>query len=118
MRWKTAGASAVFSLCVMVSLICSEPALAQMETQTTKIVQNDSLIQGRFLGLSEAVETALQQHPILQAVGANLKAAQARTGQIRSLYYPQVYADVATTAGAREINPRFVTPADAMLRQI
>jgi outer membrane protein len=74
-------------------------------------------MQGRFLGLDEAVEMALQQHPAIHVANAGLKAAQARTEQIRSLYYPQVYANFATAAGAAGINPRFVTPAGAMLRE-
>jgi outer membrane protein len=73
--------------------------------------------QGRFLGLRQAVEIALEKHPTLQAADANLKAAEARTEQTRSLYYPQVYANFDSIAGVGGINPRFVAPAGAMLRQ-
>ncbi len=72
---------------------------------------------GRFLALREAIEIAMQQHPVIQAADANLKAAEARTEQTRSLYYPQVYANFDTIAGVGGINPRFVAPAGAMLRQ-
>lgn len=72
---------------------------------------------GRFLAQREAVEIALEKHPIIQAANANLKAAEARTEQTRSLYYPQVYANFDSTAGVGGINPRFVAPAGAMLRQ-
>jgi outer membrane protein len=95
----------------------TSPALAQMEKQSGKLSPKENVVQGRFLGLKEAVEVALQQHPVLQAANANLKAAQARTEQTRSLYYPQVYADLATAAGVGGINPRFVTPAGSMLRE-
>ncbi len=72
---------------------------------------------GSFLGLRQAIEIALEKHPVIQAAGANLKAAEARTEQTRSLYYPQVYANFDSTAGVGGINPRFVAPAGAMLRQ-
>jgi outer membrane protein len=36
--------------------------------------------------------------------------------QVKSLYYPQVYANADGAAGAGRINPRFVTPAGAMLQ--
>lgn len=104
-------------LCGMSLFTLTRPALAQMEKQSGTLSPKESLVQGRFLGLKEAVEVALQQHPVLQVANANLKAAQARTEQTRSLYYPQVYADLATAAGVGGINPRFVTPAGSMLRQ-
>jgi outer membrane protein len=63
---------------------------------------------GRFLGLQQAVETALTTHPLLQEASANLKASEARTEQARSLYYPQVYANANTVAGAGRSNPRFL----------
>jgi outer membrane protein len=72
---------------------------------------------GSFLALRQAVETALQKHPALQEADATMKAASARTEQTRSLYYPQVYANFDTIAGVGGINPRFVAPAGAMLRQ-
>ena len=104
-------------LCAMALFTLASPAPAQTEKQSGKLSPKESLVQGRFLGLKEAVEVALQQHPVLQIANANLKAAQARTEQTRSLYYPQVYADFATAAGAAGINPRFVTPAGSLLRQ-
>ena len=104
-------------LCAISLFTLASPALAQMEKQSGKLSPKETLAQGRFLGLKEAVEVALQQHPVLQVANANLKAAQARTEQTRSLYYPQVYADFATAAGAGGINPGFVTPAGSMLRQ-
>jgi outer membrane protein len=72
---------------------------------------------GSFLGLRQAIEIALEKHPIIQAADANLKAAEARTEQTRSLYYPQLYANFDSMAGVGGINPRFVAPAGAMLRQ-
>jgi outer membrane protein len=104
----------------MLLLCLSAPrglALAQMSKSPEKEIPKETLVQGRFLGLKEALEVALQQHPALQVANANLKAAQARTEQTRSMYYPQVYADLATAAGVGGINPRFVTPAGSMLRQ-
>jgi outer membrane protein len=68
----------------------------------------DPVISGGYLGLRQAVETALKKHPVLQEGDASLKAATARKEQARSLYYPQVYANADTTAGAGRINPRFL----------
>ncbi|WP_447980528.1 TolC family protein [Candidatus Nitrospira bockiana] len=72
---------------------------------------------GGFLGFAQAVDIALKRHPLIQAGDANVKAAEARTDQARSLYYPQIYANFDTVAGVGGINPRFVMPAGAMLRQ-
>jgi outer membrane protein len=102
---------------ILSFLVATKPAYSQMGKQPAQQSQKESIVQGRFLGLKEAVELALQQHPLVQAASANLKAAQARTEQSRSLYYPQVYADFASAAGVGGINPRFVTPAGSMLRQ-
>ncbi len=63
---------------------------------------------GSFLGLQQALELALQNHPAVQEANANLKASEARTEQTRSLYYPQVFANANTVAGAGRTNPRFL----------
>lgn len=94
------------------------PAPASAKTERVQLRTDTSgQIQGQFLGLKQAVELALEKHPLLQVANANRKAAEARTEQTRSLYYPQIYADFATAAGVGGINPRFVTPAGSMLRQ-
>ncbi len=119
MRYQPLTSVAVISACL--SMLClsvsTEIGFAQMSKSPGKEPPKESLVQGRFLALKEAIELALQQHPLVQAANANLKAAQARTEQTRSLYYPQVYADFATAGGVGGINPRFVTPAGSMLRQ-
>lgn len=72
-------------------------------------VQDPIMIErGGFLGLRQAVELGLSKHPVLQEGSANVKAAEARTEQTRSLYYPQVYANVDSAAGAGRLNPRFL----------
>jgi outer membrane protein len=76
----------------------------------------DTAGKGRFLGLQQAIETGLQQHPIVQEGTAGLAASTARTEQARSLYYPQVYANADGAAGSGRINPRFVTPAGGLLQ--
>jgi outer membrane protein len=63
---------------------------------------------GGFLSLQRAVDVALRQHPAMQEGQANLKASEARTEQTRSLYYPQIYANANTVAGAGRTNPRFL----------
>src|SRR5574341_666933 len=89
---------------------------AQMEKPPTTTGTPSSRV-GTFLGLKQAIETAFMNHPALQEADATLKAASARTEQTRSLYYPQVYANFDTIGGVGGINPRFVAPAGAMLRQ-
>ena len=65
-------------------------------------------IRNGFLGLRQAIELGVANHPVLQEGSANVKAAEARTQQVRSLYYPQVMGAVDTAAGAGRINPRFL----------
>jgi outer membrane protein len=93
----------------------NEVALAQREKAPGR-APKEAPAQGQFLGLKQAIEIALEKHPALQAADANLKAAEARTEQTRSIYFPQVYANFDTMSGAGGINPRFVAPAGAMLR--
>lgn len=64
--------------------------------------------QGSFLGLQQAIETGLQNHPIVQEANAGLDASSARTDQTKSLYYPQVFANADGSAGSGRINPRFL----------
>jgi outer membrane protein len=71
---------------------------------------------GRFLGLQQALETGLQNHPIVQEGNAGLLASSARTEQTKSLYYPQVYANADGAAGSARINARFVTPAGGLIQ--
>ncbi len=70
----------------------------------------------RHLGIREAIETGLRNHPIVQEANASLAASTARTDQTKSLYYPQVYANADGAAGSARINPRFVTPAGGLLQ--
>lgn len=77
---------------------------------------SDSPGKGRFLGLQQAIEAGLQNHPIVQEGNAGVIASNARTEQTRSLYYPQVYANADGAAGSARINPRFVTPAGGLLQ--
>ncbi|HZS12700.1 MAG TPA: TolC family protein [Nitrospirales bacterium] len=65
-------------------------------------------VRNGFLGLRQAVEIGIANHPVLQEGSANVKAAEARTEQTRSLYYPQVFGSVDTASGAGRINPRFL----------
>lgn len=70
--------------------------------------QEDVLLKGKFLALRQAVEIGLKQHPAVQEAQAQVKAADARIKQAQSLYYPQVYANANTVAGAGRTNPRFL----------
>ncbi len=57
------------------------------------------------LTLAEAVKTALERHPSIQAAAAQLEAASARIGQARSGYLPKVNYQESF---ARSNNPVFV----------
>ncbi len=76
----------------------------------------ETAAKGRFLGLQQAIEAGLQNHPIVQEANAGLTASAARTDQTKSLYYPQVFANADGAAGSGRINPRFVTPAGGLLQ--
>lgn len=92
------------TLGIVLSLVTIS-AYAQAEIGTSA---SDSLPRGSFLGLRQALEVALQKHPILEEASASMRAATARTEQTKSLYYPQVYANVDSSAGSGRINPRFL----------
>jgi len=77
---------------------------------------SDGTAKGRFLSLQQAIETGLQNHPIVQEANAGLIASAARTEQTKSLYYPQIYANADGAAGSARINARFVTPAGGLLQ--
>lgn len=109
-------AAVVAATLIVLFLWLQTPVGAQMQKLSSKPAGQGSF-SGSFLGLRQAIEIALEKYPILQAATANLKAAEARTEQTRSLYYPQVYANFDSIAGVGGINPRFVAPAGAMLRQ-
>ncbi|MCC6141442.1 MAG: TolC family protein [Nitrospira sp.] len=80
------------------------PALATAQPAGT----GDAAAKGRFLGLQQAIEAGLQNHPIVQEANAGLAASTARTDQAKSLYYPQVFANADGSAGSGRINPRFL----------
>jgi len=63
---------------------------------------------GSFLALQQAIDLALKHHPIVHEANANLKASEARTQQTRSMYFPQIFANADTVAGAGRTNPRFL----------
>lgn len=87
----------------LISLLA--PALISAQTTTRT---SDPPVRGSFLGLQQAIELALENHPLVQEAGASLKAAVARTEQARATYYPRVDANFDTTAGAGRLNPRFL----------
>ena len=83
-------------------------ALFLSASQAAETDQPFTLPHGSFLGVERAVDIAVKNHPMLLEGAANLKASEARTEQARSLYYPQVYANANTIAGAGVSNPRFM----------
>lgn len=95
---------------LMLALVM--PALASAQPAGSA----DEPAKGRFLSLQEAVESGLQNHPLVQEANAGLVASSARTDQTKSLYYPQVFANADGAAGSARINPRFVSPAGGLLQ--
>lgn len=83
-------------------MLCPAPGQAQPSGS------GDAGAKGRFLGIQQAIETGLQNHPIVQEANAGLAASNARTDQTKSLYYPQVFANADGSAGSGRINPRFL----------
>lgn len=98
----TSRPSIAWAAVVLVWTCFNSPAVTAAQPPST------GQAQGSFLGLQQAIDLALQQHPAVQEAAANLKASEARTDQTRSLYYPQVYANANTVAGAGRTNPRFL----------
>ena len=73
--------------------------------------QEEVLLKGKFLALRQAVELGLKQHPAVQEAQAQVQAADARIKQTQSLYYPQVYANANTVAGAgrmQDVHPAWI----------
>ncbi len=102
--------------CVPTIALTSVMTLAANAQSFSPPATESPMLQGGFLSLQQAVDTALARHPVVQEGTANLKASEARTEQTRSLYYPQVYGNADAAAGSARINPRFVTPAGGLLQ--
>lgn len=92
------------STALFFTMMLAIPALAMAQPAGS----GDAVAKGRFLGIQQAIETGLQNHPIVQEANAGLAASSARTDQTKSLYYPQVFANADGAAGAGRINPRFL----------
>ena len=92
-------------------LISGSPAAAQTEQPPPAQFQR-----GGFLGLRQALDVAFRSHPTLHEGDAQVRAANARTEQTKSLYLPQVYANFDSASGSGRINPRFVAPAGGLLQ--
>jgi len=90
-------------LVVLIALLTPAFTRAQPATRASEPPPR-----GRFLGLQQAIELGLDNHPLVQEAGASLKAASARTDQARAIYYPRIEANFDTTAGAGRLNPRFL----------
>lgn len=95
-----------FLLSLIVACVVMVPAWLGAQPITTRPVEPPT--RGSFLGIQQAIELALSNHPIVLEADATLKAAAARTGQARSSYYPHADANFDTTAGAGRLNPRFL----------
>ncbi len=88
-------------------------ALVIIATSTLTRAQGDPpapipIQRGGFLGLRQALDLAFRSHPSLQEGDAQVRAANARTEQTKSLYLPQVYANFDSAAGSGRINPRYL----------
>lgn len=99
---------------VLLILLLALPMAAPTQAQPSDPA--DPAANRHFLGLQQAIQTSLQNHPIVQEAAAGLAASAARTDQTKSLYYPQVFANADGSAGSARINPRFVAPAGGLLQ--
>ena len=88
---------------LLFSLVTPDFTLAQPAARTS-----EPPVRGSFLGLQQALELALENHPLVRQANATLKAAAARTDQARAIYYPHVDAHFDTAVGAGRLNPRFL----------
>ncbi len=106
----------ILAMAAILTMILSAPATAQPPASAPTAKPPGPLTQGSFLGLRQAIEQALKVHPILQEADATMKATTARKEQTRSLYYPQIYANLDGAAGAARINGKFLTPAGGLIQ--
>jgi len=88
---------------LLLSLLTPALTSAQPATRTSEPPGR-----GSFLGLQQALELALENHPLVRQANATLKAATAKTDQARAIYYPHVDAHFDMAAGAGRLNPRFL----------
>src|SRR5437773_11183832 len=103
------GAIAVATF-IVLCLWLQPPVSAEMRKPSVKTAGQIGAM-GSFLGLRQAIEIALEKHPVIQAAGANLEAGEARTEQTRAICYTQVYANLDIISRLGGISPRFVAPA-------
>lgn len=96
--------TALRSALLILTMLLAIPVLTNAQPAGSA----DSAAKGRFLGLQTAIETSLQNHPLVQEANAGLTASTARTDQTKSLYYPQVFANADGAAGSGRLNPRFL----------
>lgn len=68
-----------------------------------------------FLGLNEAIQSALKHHPSLQREEKVILAAEAKMRQSQSDFLPQVDAAVVGTAGSIRINA-FMNPGGSLIK--
>lgn len=78
----------------MKKLNCSTPALAVLLFLTLSPFQAraEGIMPGESLTLNRAVQIALKNQPSIMAGAASVRANEARIGQARSNYYPQLAA--------------------------
>jgi outer membrane protein len=107
---------ALMSMAFMLIVASALPAWSQPPASDMTPAPQAQAGQGSFLGLRQAVEQALKVHPLLQEADAALRAATAKKEQTKSLYFPQIYANADSAAGAARINGRFVTPAGGLIQ--
>ncbi len=101
---------------LVLTAILPRPVPAQPPAPDAMATPPATFAHSSFLSLRQAVEQALKAHPILQEADATLQATTAKKEQAKSLYYPQIYANADSAAGAARINGRFVTPAGGLIQ--
>src|SRR3954465_8082423 len=86
----------IVSYALAAGLGLAQPVRAQGQSSTP-------LADG-VLSLKQAIATALEKQPLLEASKHTVRAAEARTDQARAPFYPQVGASAIETSGALRVN--------------
>lgn len=98
--------SNVLPRALLLSVLCCSPvALAAEERDSSSGAPASKLPPGRPLAFDEALRLARSRHPLVAAARMRTLAAEARRGQARSAYYPQVHTWVEYLRGTEAGSP-------------
>ncbi len=90
------GQRKIVASALMAGLVLVQPVWAQGQSPAPAVSSG--------LNLKQAIQIALEKHPLLETAKHTLQAAEARTDQARAPFYPQVGASAIETSGALRAN--------------